>query len=80
MEILHVGDIDIEVEFKPIKNVHLAVYPPNGRVHVSAPESYTKERVEIFVRKKMVWIMEKREELTIPERPIARLLIEVWVR
>lgn len=64
MVILTINGIDIEVEHKPIKNLHLAVYPPNGRVHVSAPESYTKERVEIFVRKKMVWIMEKREELT----------------
>lgn len=64
MATMTINGINIEVEHKPIKNLHLAVYPPNGRVHVSAPESYTMERIEVFVRKKMVWIMEKREELT----------------
>ena len=38
---MNVYDIEIEVERKPIKNLHLAVYPPDGRVHVSAPESYS---------------------------------------
>ena len=32
---MNVYDIEIEVERKPIKNLHLAVYPPDGRVHVS---------------------------------------------
>ena len=36
-----IGNIDIEVERKPIKNLHLAVYPPNGRVHVSSPILYS---------------------------------------
>ena len=46
--------IDIEVERKPIKNLHLAVYPPDGRVHVSAPENYTNERIKLFILKKWV--------------------------
>jgi len=57
-----VNGIDIEVEKKPIKNLHLAVYPPDGRVHVSAPESYSDEQIELFVLKKWVWITEKRRE------------------
>ena len=39
-----VKGIEIEIEHKPIKNLHLAVYPPNGRVHVSAPNEYTDEQ------------------------------------
>ena len=54
--------IDIEVERKPIKNLHLAVYPPDGRVHVSAPENYTNERIKLFILKKWVWIIQKRNE------------------
>lgn len=55
--------IDIEIERKPIKNLHLAVYPPDGRVHVSAPESYTDEQIKLFVLKKWVWrIIQKRKE------------------
>ena len=55
--------IDIEIERKPIKILHLAVYPPDGRVHVSAPESYTDEQIKLFVLKKWVWrIIQKRKE------------------
>lgn len=55
--------IDIEIERKPIKNLHLAVYPLDGRVHVSAPESYTDEQIKLFVLKKWVWrIIQKRKE------------------
>lgn len=54
--------INIEIERKPIKNLHLAVYPPDGRVHVSAPKDYTDERIKLFILKKWVWIVQKRKE------------------
>ena len=37
MHIINVADIEIEVERKSIKNLHLAVYPPDARVHISMP-------------------------------------------
>ena len=37
MTIIEVANISAEVEWKNIKNVHLTIYPPNARVHVSAP-------------------------------------------
>ena len=43
-----INSIEIEVERKPIKNLHLAVYPPDGRVHVSAPQTYTDEQIKFF--------------------------------
>lgn len=57
-----VNGIEIEIEHKPIKNLHLAVYPPNGRVHVSAPNEYTDEQIKLFIFKKWVWITLKRKE------------------
>ncbi len=57
-----INDIDIQVERKPIKNLHLAVYPPDGRVHVSSPVNYTDDQIKLFVLKKWVWITEKRRE------------------
>ena len=57
-----VNGIEIEIEHKPIKNLHLAVYPPNGRVHVSAPNEYTDEQIMLFILKKWVWITLKRKE------------------
>lgn len=59
-----INGIDIEVERKPIKNLHLAVYPPDGRVHVSAPKEYSDEQIKLFVLKKWVWIAQKRKETT----------------
>ena len=34
---LRLGDISVDVVLKDIKNVHLSVYPPTGRVRISAP-------------------------------------------
>ncbi len=59
---MEINGIDIEVERKPIKNLHLAVYPPDGRVHVSAPEEYTDEHIKLFILKKWVWLVQKRRE------------------
>ena len=30
-------DLEIDTVKKDIKNIHLAVYPPNGRVRIAAP-------------------------------------------
>ena len=59
-----VNGVDIEIERKPINNLHLAVYPPDGRVHVSAPQSYTDEQIKLFVLKKWGWLVQKRKETT----------------
>lgn len=58
-----INNINIELEKKKIKNLHLAVYPPDGRVHVSAPESYTDEQIYLFVLKKWAWITQKQKEV-----------------
>ena len=49
---MKINDLEIEIERKPIKNLHLAVYPPDGRVHVSAPEGYSEEQIKLFILKK----------------------------
>ena len=40
---IRVSGLDVEIVRKPIKNLHLGVYPPLGRVRVAAPlaVSYT---------------------------------------
>ena len=43
MTIIKVSNIFAEVEWKEIKNIHLTIYPPNARVHVSAPIGMTEE-------------------------------------
>ena len=58
-----VNGINIDVERKAIKNLHLSVYPPDGRVHVSVPLDCPDERIKMYVLEKWVWISEKRSAI-----------------
>jgi|SRR6056297_1695542 len=51
-----VSDIQVDVIKKDIKNIHLAVYPPTGRVRLSAPDSVSRESLRLFVVNKLGWI------------------------
>jgi predicted metal-dependent hydrolase len=61
---MQINDIDIDVEYKNIKHIHLAVYPPDGRVHVSSPKETSEEQLRLFILAKWVWLLEKRKEVT----------------
>lgn len=61
---MKINDIEVEIEYKKIKHIHLAVYPPDGRVHASVPEGTTDTAIRMFVLSKWVWLMEKREDTT----------------
>lgn len=51
-----VSDIPVDVIKKDIKNIHLSVYPPTGRVRLSSPKSVSKESLRLFVISKLGWI------------------------
>jgi predicted metal-dependent hydrolase len=55
-----VDGLSIEIIRKPIKNLHLGVYPPNGRVRVAAPLAVTNEAVRLAVVGKLGWIKRQR--------------------
>lgn len=61
MQIL-VSDIPVEVVKKKIKNMHLSVLPPDGKVRVSAPETLSDESIIMFVRTKIGWIRKQQEK------------------
>lgn len=61
---MKINDIEIEVERKPIKHIHLAVYPPHGRVHASVPVETDDSQLRFFILSKWVWLMEKIEKAT----------------
>lgn len=68
MQQLKLGNIDIEVEQKDIKNIHLSVYPPNGRVRIAAPERMELDTIRVFAISKLQWIKNQREVLKQQER------------
>jgi hypothetical protein len=62
-----VGGLTVEVVRKNIKNLHLGVYPPNGRVRVAAPLVVSDEAVRLAVIGKLGWI--KRQQAKFEAQP-----------
>ena len=55
-KLLKVKDIDVLVYKKDIKNFHLNVLPPDGKVRVSVPKTVSDDIVRLFVIQKFHWI------------------------
>jgi len=70
------NNIDVEVVQKDIKNVHLSVYPPTGRVKVSAPDSMAIETIRVYVISKLGWIKKQQEKLRAQVRETPRECID----
>lgn len=60
---LKVEEIIIEIERKKIKNLHLRVYPPDGRVKVSAPLRFSEDMIRSFAVSKIDWIRNNRNRI-----------------
>ncbi len=56
MEQIVISNIKIDVVKKDIKNLHLAVYPPTGRVRIAAPLKTKNETIRLFAVSKLGWI------------------------
>ena len=59
---IEISGIEIDVQKKNIKNLHLVVVPPDGRVRVSAPMHLSDESIAMFVRTKLSWIKKQQEK------------------
>lgn len=75
-EIIQLGDISIAVTRKKIKNVHLSVHPPNGRVTLSAPKGTRLEVARAYAISKLGWIREQQEKLRNQARETPREYVE----
>ena len=60
---IELGDIAVDVVFKDIKNVHLGVYPPAGRVRISAPKRMSLDNIRVFAISKLAWIKQQQNKL-----------------
>lgn len=70
-----VRGIDVNVIYKDIKNLHIGVYPPMGRVRVAAPLKLDPENVRLAVIQRLPWIKRQREQLQAAERQSEREMI-----
>lgn len=67
-ERIKIGEVEIDVTFKDIKNLHLSVHPPIGRVTISSPEIYSLEKVKIYAATKLGWIKKEQRKFQAQNR------------
>jgi predicted metal-dependent hydrolase len=82
---IRLGDVAIHVIRKDIKNVHLSVYPPMGRVRISAPTGLSMDTIRLFAISKLGWIKRQQKKFREQERETRRELLDreshfVWGR
>jgi predicted metal-dependent hydrolase len=71
-ETIELGEISIAVTRKDIKNVHLSVHPPHGRVTLAAPKATRLEVARAYAISKLSWIREQQKKLTNQARETPR--------
>lgn len=84
-ETIQIGEISIQVTRKAIKNVHLSVHPPDGRVTLVAPTSTRLDVARAYAISKLGWIRQQQEKLRGQARETPRKFIEreshqIWGR
>lgn len=72
MPSIDLGSFSAEVELKKIKNIHLSVYPPNGRVRIAAPARMDLETIRIFAISKLGWIKRQQAKMQSQAREAPR--------
>jgi predicted metal-dependent hydrolase len=74
-ETIQLGDVSIAVTRKDIKNVHLSVHPPKGRVTLSAPKATRLEVARAYAISKLRWIRDQQKKLADQARKTPRQFI-----
>lgn len=70
-----VRGLKVEVVRKNIKNLHLGVYPPNGRVRIAVPLAVSDDAIRLAVIGKFGWIRRQREKFTGQPRQTKRDMV-----
>src|SRR5215469_6562471 len=69
---MQVGSMDILVIRKPIKNLHLSVLPPVGKVRVSAPMRMNDDAIRLLLATRIAWIRRQQAKFEAQERQSRR--------
>lgn len=82
---LRLGHMAVDVVLKDIRNIHLSVHPPAGRVRISAPTRMALDTIRVFAISKLGWIKEQQRKLRAQDRETRREYLEseshyVWGR
>jgi len=72
MHQITLANMKIDIIRKDIKNLHLGVYPPNGRVRIAAPMHFDDETLRLFAISKLPWIKKQQSKFQNQERQTLR--------
>lgn len=70
--LLQVGGIEAVVLYKPVKNLHLNVLPPVGKVRVTAPQNMNDDAIRTFLATRISWIKKMQAKFKGQERQTPR--------
>jgi predicted metal-dependent hydrolase len=73
---IQLGDVHISVVRKDIKNVHLSVYPPSGRVRIAAPRDMKLDTVRVFAISKLAWVRRQQRKQRAQSRETPREFVD----
>ena len=75
-ETIQIGEISIALTRKDVKNAHLSVHPPSGRVTLVAPRGTRGEVARAFAISRLGWIQDQQTRLQSQARETARQFVE----
>jgi len=72
---LTIGSLDIQLQRKIIKHLHISVMPPDGQIRVAAPESMTETAIRMAVVHRIPWIRKQQANFAKQVRQSTREMI-----
>ena len=72
---IEIGSIAMQLNRKAIKNLHISVLPPDGRVRVSAPEAMTETAIRMAVINRIPWIKKQQSDFAKQPRQSDRQMV-----
>lgn len=71
-----IGDMTVQLTRKDVKNVHLSVHPPDGRVTLVTPKTTRPDVARAYAISKLTWIRDQQRKLAAQARETQTQLIE----
>lgn len=75
IEVVRIGEIDVELNRRDIKNIHLSVLPPNGKVRLSIPHDTSEQKIRLAIVNKLAWIKKQQADFAGQERQSIREMV-----
>jgi predicted metal-dependent hydrolase len=72
---LTVAGLGVDVVYGDIKNLHISVYPPVGRVRVAAPHRLDEDAIRLAIVQRLPWIKRQREQFQNAHRQTERYMV-----